>query len=557
MKRHPRLALVVISFALLAVLPPTGAFAQNPPPKPRPPLTVAEASDFKATSRYADVMAFLRELQMQSSYLRVEFLGTSTEGYDIPLVVVGHPVPASPNDPRTAGKAVIYIQANIHAGEVEGKEASLMLIRDLFQRTRLPYLDRLVILVAPIFNVDGNEKISPANRRQQPGPEEGVGVRPNGQNLDLNRDAMKAESPEIRGLLENVLNRWDPVLLVDCHTTNGAHHEQTVTYAWPLNPNGDRDLIEFQRSNMLPAVERIMKAAYGTLAVGYGMFRDPRAPEKGWQTLEPQPRYLTNYIGLRNRLAILDENYVHADYKTRVISNYNFLLAVLDYSYANAGLLLKATAEADARTVARGLAAKPAGLFGLDFDLRALPNPVTILGFEMESVQREGAPFPQMKPSDRKKAYTVPYYADFVPKTIVPLPAGYLISPPNAGVVENLVRHGLLVERLSAPAKLEVQTFKIKEIKAAANFYQGHRLNAVSGEYAAETKEFPAGTIFVTLAQPLANVAAYLLEPQSDDGLVVWNFFDRDLVGQWARQPSPCPVYKLMAPVPLVKETVR
>ena len=294
----------------------------------------------------------------------------------------------------------------------------------------------------------------------------------------------------------------------------------------------------------------------GFLALGYGVFRDSRAPEKGWQTLDPQPRYLTNYIGLRNRLAILDENYVHADYKTRVISNYNFLLAVLDYGYANADALLKMTADADARTVARGLAPKPADTFGLDFDLKALPQPVTVLGFEMESVPREGAP-PQLKRTDRKKTFTIPYYADFVQKTTVPLPAGYLVSPANAEVVEKLLLHGILVERLVAPAKLDVLAFKIKEIKAAANLYQGHRTNTLAGEYAPETRDFPAGTIYVSLAQPLANVAAYLLEPRSDDGLLVWNFFDREIVGQWAREPSPCPVYKLMAPAPLVKQTVR
>jgi hypothetical protein len=521
------------------------------------PLTVAEATDYKATSRYTDVMAFLREVQKTSPYLRVETLCRSTEGFDVPLVILGNPVPASPHDPRIARKPVVYIQANIHAGEVEGKEASLMVIRDILEKTRLPYLDRLVLLFAPIFNADGNEKINPANRRQQPGPEQGVGVRPNGMNLDLNRDGIKAESPEVRGLLQNVLNRWDPILLVDCHTTDGAYHEQTVTYSWPINPNGDMGLVEFQRSKMLPAIEKLMKEKYGTLGLGYGGFRDSRAPEKGWETLEPQPRYLTNYIGLRNRLAILDENYVHADFKTRVKGNYDFLLSIVDYVYANAESLLKMLADADARTIARGAAPKPGDAFAVEFDLRALPNPVTVLGFEMESVPREGSQFPMMRPTNKKKSYTVPYFADYFPKRTVPLPAGYLIASAPAAVVETLLLHGLVVERLAEPAKLEVQGFKIKEIKGAANLYQGHRTNTVKGEYAAETREFPAGTVFVGLAQPLANVAAYLLEPESDDGLLVWNFFDGALVGQFTREPPSFPVYKLMTPVPLVKQTVR
>ena len=530
------------------------------------PLTVAEATNYAATSRYADVMNFIKEMQKQSPLLRVETLCRSAEGRDVPLLIIGNPVPASPIEPRNARKAVIYIQANIHAGEVEGKEASLMLVRDILQQAKPPYLDKLVILIAPIFNADGNEKISPNNRRQQPGPEQGVGIRTNGQNLDLNRDAIKLESYEVAGLVENVLNRWDPLLLVDCHTTDGAYHEQTVTYSWPVSPNGDAALVEFQRSKMLPEIDKIMKDKYKTLGLPYGGFRDSRAPEKGWETLDPQPRYITNYIGLRNRLGILDENYVHGDFKTRVSGNYAFLLAILDYGYAHADELLKMIADADARTIARGLAPKPTDVFGVEFDLKALPNPVTVLGYEMEAAPAPkpgapvppGPPMPRMKPTDKKKTYIIPYFADFFNKRTVPFPAGYLmpVAPPE--VIQKLLQHGLLVERLTQPATLEVETFKMKEIKGAERLYQGHRTNAVKGEYAKAQMEFPPGTVFVTTAQPLANLAAYLLEPESDDGLIVWNYFDKSLAsGGFGGGPSGFPIYKLMKSAVLVKETIK
>ena len=162
-----------------------------------------------------------------------------------------------------------------------------------------------------------------------------------------------------------------------------------------------------------------------------------------------------------------------------------------------------------------------------------------------------------MKRTDKKKTFIIPYFADYFPKRTVPLPAGYLLTAPPDQVVENLLLHGLVVERLVEPAKLEVTAFKIKELKGAANLYQGHRTNSVKGEYAVETREFPAGTVYVGLDQPLANLAASLLEPESDDGLLVWNFFDRDLVGQWSRQPAAYPVYKLMTPARLVRRTVR
>jgi hypothetical protein len=549
--RKTNLVLAILFLAVFAAI----AFSQQ---APKSPLTVAEATNYDATSRYADVMAFIHELQKQSPLLRVETLCQSAEGRDVPLLVIGNPVPASPSDLRGAKKLVIYIEANIHAGEVEGKEASLMLARDILQQAKPPYLDKFVLLIAPIFNADGNEKIAPNNRRQQPGPAQGVGIRTSGQNLDLNRDAIKAESYEIQGLLKNVLNRWDPFLLIDCHTTDGAWHEPTVTYSWPLNPNGDTALLEFQRDKMLPEVKKIMETKYKTLGVPYGGFQDSRAPEKGWVTFDSQPRYVTNYIGIRNRMAILDENYVHADFKARVAGNYAFLAAILDYGAAHAEELAKMMADVDARTIARGLNPGPNNQFAVEFELKPLVQPVTILGFEMETVQREGSNFPQMRPTDKKKTYVVPYFADFAPKRTVAFPAGYLIPKPSPEVVEKLLQHGLLVERLVEPAKLDVESFRAKEVKGAAQLYQGHRTNSVKGEYTKEQREFPAGTVFVTTAQPLANVAAYLLEPESDDGLVVWNYFDKDLAsGGFGGGPSAFPVCRLLKPAALVKETIR
>ena len=177
------------------------------------PQTVAESSDYKSTSTYKDVMDFIHILQKQDPRIRVETICQSTEGRKVPLLVIGDPVPASPLDLKNDERAVIYFQANIHAGEVEGKEAVLMLARDILAKDPQPLLDKLVILICPIFNADGNEKISKENRKKQHGPVNGVGVRYNGQKLDLNRDGIKLESPEVRGMVKNVLNRWDPLLL--------------------------------------------------------------------------------------------------------------------------------------------------------------------------------------------------------------------------------------------------------------------------------------------------------------------------------------------------------
>jgi len=295
------------------------------------PLTVAESSDYASTSRYTDVMDFIEKLQKQSPFIKVETLCISTEGRKIPLLVLGNPAPSSPLELNHDDRAVIYFQANIHAGEVEGKEAALMLARDIAFSEAPPYLDKLVVLIAPIFNPDGNEKISPDNRRSQVGPKNGVGIRYNGQNLDLNRDGMKLESPEVLGLVQNVMLRWDPALLLDSHTHNGSYHEEVATYVWSLNPNGDNSIINYMSDRFMPGVNKILKDKYDILSIPHGDFMDVGDPEKGWRPLGPQPRYISNYIGLRNRLGVLNENYPYADFKTRVHDCHKLFHSILEY----------------------------------------------------------------------------------------------------------------------------------------------------------------------------------------------------------------------------------
>lgn len=520
------------------------------------PLTRAEASGFKATSRYRDVLDFITQLQRLSPLIRVEKLAESPEGRFVPLLVIGRPLPFPGPQLKHDPRLVIYLQANIHAGEVEAKEACLMLARELVMNPDSEYLKKLIILIAPLFNADGNEKISPNNRRNQVGPEEGVGVRPNGLNLDLNRDAMKLESPELRGLLKNVLLRWDPALVFDGHTHNGSYHEEPVTYIWQLNPNGEQSLIDYMSQRMMPAVGRILEKKYQTLSIPHGDFMDVRQTEKGWRPLGPQPRYLTNYIGLRNRLAILNENYPYRDFQTRVQGCYHLLLSILDYCQEHVEEIKQLISQAEQRTLRLGMEPGPEDYFIVEYDLEPLPEKIKVRGYEMTLEKRPGK-WPRVKINEEKKVtYEIPFYAHYTARRQVRYPWGYLISYPDPAVLDNLLGHGLVVERLTAEVTLEVEAFQITSLKSAERLYQGHHLNKIEGQTKLVKKVFPAGTIFVPTGQPLGKVAAYLLEPESDDGLLVWNFFDRYLTPQWRRGFNECPVYKLYRPAPLPKRVV-
>jgi hypothetical protein len=492
------------------------------------------------------VMSFIGQLKKSSKYIRVETIAKSTEGRDIPLLIIGNPLPKTPYQLINDKRIVIYIQANIHAGEVEGKEASLMFARDLISEENPELLKHIVLLICPNFNPDGNEKISPTNRTNQEGPANGVGVRHNGQFLDLNRDAMKAESPEVRGVITKVFNKWDPAVFMDCHTTDGSFHVEPVTFTWMVNPNGDNSLIHYMRDRMMPEMSKTLLDKYKVENCYYGEFDNMMKPEEGWFYESAEPRYMSNYFGLRNRLGILNENYVHADYKSRVMGCYYLIKSLADYASVHKDEIKEMLKAADAKTLNRGLNPSATDSFAIKFGVRPLPEKVTIKTYEVEPVQDANV-WPPFKRTDRQNTVTIPYFIDFFPVRSVKFPYAYLMKINDQNVVDLLKIQGIRLEKMTVASELEVERFEISALGGSSRLNQGHYTNTVKGSFVREIIGFPTGTLVIRTSQPLANLAAYLLEPQSDDGLLTWNFFDRYLVPQWGAGYYNYPVYKVIS----------
>lgn len=522
--------------ALIAVLVVNLGLSAQPKLK-----TIAESSDFKSTSGHKDVQAFIKELLKSSPYIRTEKIAESVEGREIPLLVIGKPLPASPEDMKGDKRIVIYIQANIHAGEVEGKEAVLMYARDLLSEKDPAVLKNVVLLICPDFNADGNDRISKENRTDQNGPANGVGVRYNGQNLDLNRDAMKSESPEVRGVLRNVFNRWDPAIFMDCHTTDGSFHVEPVTFTWMVNPNGSRKLIDYMKDRMMLAMSETLYSKYKVENCFYGEFVDMLNPEKGWILDASEPRYMSNYYGLRNRLGILNENYVYAPFRDRVYGCYYLIHSLAEYASGHSDEIKRMLQETDAATVSD----ISSDSFAIEYKVRPLDKKVKIRTYEAELVRKEGA-WPEYRNTGRQIDVTIPYFIDWQPVRNVRIPYAYIISVKDPAVLETLKNHGVIIEKLASPGALPVEEFEISNLKASERLNQGHHTNVISGKYVPVNMNFAEGTIVIKTSQPLARLAAYLLEPQSNDGLATWNFFDRYLVPQWGTGYSPFPVYKLI-----------
>ncbi len=496
------------------------------------PRTVAETSDYKATSRHADVVDFCQRLAKDSPVVRLGELGVSHEGRKLPLLILADPPIATPEAAAASGKLVVFAMGNIHAGEVDGKEALLMLARDLALAKERPLLKNLVLVFAPIFNADGNEKFG-KNRPEQGGPEL-VGIRANAQGFDLNRDFVKLESPEVRALVR-LLNTWNPAVVIDCHTTNGSYHRYTLTYEGGRNPAGDPGLITYVRDEMLPDLTGRLKKATGFESFFYGNFSNDRSR---WESVDPLPRYGTHYVGLRNRIALLSESYTYASFPDRIQASKGFVQAICEYVAEHRDAIRKRLTDA-----------RKASLEAKEIVLRHKPaivgRPVTVLGF-VEEV-KEG----KRVPTDRPKGYELQYAGGTEVTQSVRKPAAYLIPATFGPVVENLQRHGITVEELREDIELNVEVYRIDRIEKSREF-QKHQPVTVEATARKENRRIEAGTRIVRTAQPLGHLAAYLLEPMAADGLTTWNFFDAGL-----RQGQDFPVLRLADVPPLTTGKVR
>ena len=512
------------------------AFALSLPRAARAQLTRPERTAFKETSSYADVMAFLDSLRLRGAQFREGVMGLSPEGKPIPYVIVSRPLVSTPVEAARSGKPVVYIQANIHAGEIEGKEAAQMLLRDLTLGALRPLLDSVVIVMAPIYNSDGNDRWAPGevNRPGQNGPAL-VGTRANGQGFDLNRDYVKLEAPETRGSLA-LLTAWDPDVFLDLHTTDGSYHGYALTYSPGLNPNSP-PANDYVRDWFLPRIRERVRQRHHEEMFWYGNFRDqdPDSLTQGWETYDPRPRFGTNLFGMRGRISILSEAYSNDDLKTRITSTYDFVHEILS-------LLAEDRARVKA-VIARSDAFRPDSVI-----VRSVMAPPTMQDVIAELTRPAGegnGPYARRTRTGVFKTIRMPVFDRFAPARKEALPEAYLLPPQFADIVALLRRQGILVGRLGAPWHGDGETFRIDSLSATSVVFEGHRAVSLEGHWAAHPGlDAAAGWYVVSTRQPLGVLAAYLLEPASEDGYVEWNFLDRAL-----RAGQDYPFFRVRAPI--------
>lgn len=562
------------------------AAAQSAAPAARPSagqktalLTRPEASNFAETSQYADVMSYMKAMASASPQIHLTTFGYTFEGRPLPLAIIGAPG-ATPEQVLATGKTRVYLQGNIHAGEVEGKEALLWLLRSIARGERADWFKSVVLLIGPIYNADGNERVSVANRGSQNGPIGGMGQRANAQNLDLNRDCTKLETPEARSMAM-LLTRYDPHVAIDLHTTDGsADSGFYLTYETSLNPNDSKATSGLLRDSLLPSVTKTIKAKHGWDYFYYGGVARGAERSYGSDGDLAKARYTSTYFGVRNRLGILVETYSYASFEDRIKANYWFLEEVLDYVVKNGESVRRAVATADGESViGKELAVRQQLVKG------AAPVPVVfaqtvaernpyvpdrpirrrVPGGERTEIMPHFGTTAPTETSMAPRAYLLPLVVTPASAPAAALPSAPPAAPPAgtpgpgmrpgtggsasarvmASVVDRLEAHGIKFIRTEAEQTIKGERFRIESSTLADREYQGtHKLRTLTGKWEATEQTLPAGSIVVQMDQPLARLAFLLFDPRSDDGLMAWNILDPVLSGTPA--PEFYPVLRTM-----------
>lgn len=504
------LASIVIA-AVGGYLLPAPAFAEDDVAALR---TVAETSQFQSTATYVDVMDYCDRLTASSPLVNSHSMGKTTEGRSIPLLILADPPVKNAEQAGADSRPVFFVMANIHAGEVCGKEASLILARKLVSE-KSPLLKEFILVIAPIYNADGNERFATTNRPGQIGPVNGMGQRPNAMGLDLNRDHMKLESPEARSLA-GFMTAWNPLIVMDLHTTDGSFHRFGLTYDSPRHPATNTKLLEFGRDSFLPTISKSLAAQHELKTFFYGNFDRNHT---NWLSYPAAPRYSTHYFGLRNCLGILSEAYAYSTFQERVIATEQFVLATLEEGTRQKHTIQNLVTDA----------AQPpqiSGKMAIAATEVPLPGTFSIPAWE-EEVAGRGRPFTD---SDQPTEYTVQYHGATVATMQVDVPFAYAIPAEQKNVIANLTAHGIQWHALTQPAIHSVNQYSVTDFQQADREFQGHRLvSSVEVQSSAVSKTLPAGTIIVQTQQPLAALIVNLLEPQATDGLTAWNFLDEQL----------------------------
>ncbi len=514
-----RFVLVSVLFSSLAVRGETGKPSVSG--SVRAWETHAEATSFQKTARYNETVAYCKRLAAASPWIHYETFGVSPRGREMPLLIASKDGLFDPDRARKAGKRIMLVQNCIHAGECCGKDGSLMLLRDMaIHKKHVGLLDHTVLVVIPIFNLDGHERFSAYSRINQNGPDE-MGWRVTSRNLNLNRDYTKADTVEMQAWLR-LWDKWRPDLHIDNHTTDGGDWQYDLSLEWGADERMAPSIVKWIQGNIDKDMFAMLRED-GHLAMTYFSMKNGTDPTKGIRSGAFSARYAHGYGAIRNRPSILVETHVLKPYRTRVMATYNVMKRTLEMIGRDPGALGDAVRKADVETSGLGASGKPLALSAKSTDEG---EPFTIKGVEYSVVKSDVSTmdwitYDPTKPIDIESQW---FHKTEMEKFVVP-PRAYIIPPEWTEVIEKLSLHGVAFERMKAATATDVEQYRLTKPAFAKKPFEGRF--RVSYEVATEKvdRPIPAGSVMVRMNQRDGRIAMHLLEPDAPDSLVSWGFF--------------------------------
>ncbi len=500
--------------------------------------TPAEVRQYRRTPTYAETLDYLGRLERRyPDTVRIESFGTTSEGHELKVVIVAKDGLFNPEVARRAGRVVLLVQNAIHAGEMDGKDACLALLRDLLAEPSLrSVLDRVVWLFIPVYNIDGHERLSPYHRINQNGPEV-MGWRANGSNLNLNRDYMKADAPETRAFLR-LFHRWLPDFFVDNHVTDGADFQYDVTFALDTTPDVYPPTAEWINRAVVPTLVESLEAAGHPAFPDTVFLKDASDPSRGLGLHDNPPRFSTGRVILESRPALLVELHMLKDYRTRVRADYTLMRSLLGILHREADILSRLNQEADrsAAELARG--STPRAGFPLVIESNGRTEPIQFRGYDYVRNRSEISGGTAIRYTSVARTTPVPKETGTRIAVSAMVPVGYIIPPGWRSTIEVLEAQGASVRRTTGSWTGVVGIYYLSDMEWSQAPFEGRHpilrggnVERAKGRFCqcvlkSEAATFPSGSVVVTLDQRLSKVIVHWLEPEAPDSAVRWGFFD-------------------------------
>ncbi|MEX2608935.1 MAG: M14 family zinc carboxypeptidase [Gemmatimonadota bacterium] len=516
---------------------------------------VPERTDYTRTTSSLDLHEYLAALKWEAGNLHVEELFISPLRKVAPVAILANPRVRTAREARASGKPVVFLIGNIHPPESEAAEALLMVMRDVLLGERAHLLDDLIIAVAPIYNVDGTDTFRSHNEALGSATPVIVGVRENSAGHDLNRDGVKLETIEGNGLYA-FMNAWDPLLFFDGHTMGRVNHGYANAYATSTTPAAHPGPRDYVTHTLFPAVRDRVRRDFDLEVYTHALFDAQRPPTEwghSYSAWTQDAKFVVNDYGLRNRMAIITETPGQPGFERRIYAQYAYILSLLEYVADNAREMQAVARNADAETVARVLAGAESkelrnwvrGAYRSRGEIEVLWYPDQATDFLPGTSVRvtatgtpDGLPVPARVQDMTLSVGTVDAW----------MPRAYVIPAEFAYVAEKLEAHGIEVSVLEEPMRVAGEQFAISAW--GSERVRGYDIGRLEGGFVETVRDFPAGTFFVDMAQPMANAAFYYLEPQSEDGFVGWHVMDEALFQVGAHErPTVYPVFKFQREV--------